>query len=64
MASLPNPDPNWVPMTAEQLFAIRDTPEFVVEYRRQLAAVAEHDRRNGGADRLAVDWEYLDKVWK
>jgi hypothetical protein len=64
MASLPNPEPTWVPMTATELLAIRGTPEFEVEYRRQLAAVAEHDRKTGNAERLPIDWEWLDKVWK
>jgi hypothetical protein len=64
MASLPKPEPSWVPMTVEELFAIRGTQEFDVEYRRQLDAIAAHDRRNNGADRMPIDWEYLDKVWK
>ena len=64
MASLPKLDPTWVPMTVEQLWEIRGTPGFEAEYRRQLAAVADHDRRNGGADRMPMDWEWLDKVWQ
>lgn len=47
MASLPKPDPLSVPMTAQQLLAIRGTPEFEVEYRRQMQAIAEHDRKSG-----------------
>jgi len=64
MASLPKPDPAWVPMTAEELLAIRGTPEFDVEYRRQMKVIAEHDRRSGNSDRMPIDWEWLDKVWK
>lgn len=64
MASLPKPLPERVPMTAEELLAIRGTPEFEEEYRRQLLAIAEHDRRNNFADRMEPDWEWLEKVWK
>ena len=46
MASLPKPNPEWVPMTAEELLAIRGTPEFEVEYRRQAESLAEHQRRH------------------
>jgi hypothetical protein len=64
MASLPSIDPIPRPMTATELLAIRGRPEFEVEYRRQLEAVAEHDRRNGYSDHMPTDWEWLDKVWK
>lgn len=64
MASLPKSEPNWVPMTAEELLAIRGTPEFEIEYKRQLTAIAKHDRESNFADRMEPDWEWLDKVWK
>lgn len=66
MASLPKPDPNfdWIPMSIEELFAIRGTPEFDIEYRRQRKALAEHNRQNQNRERIEPDWEYLDKVWK
>lgn len=51
-------------MTADELLAIRGTPEFEVEYRRQLSIVAEHDRGNHFADHLEPDWESLDKTWR
>ncbi len=46
MASLPKPSPEWVPMTAEELLAIRGTPEFEAELRRQMQALAEHQRKH------------------
>lgn len=64
MAMLPKPEPNWIPMTAEELLAIRGTPQFDAEFKRQLTAIAEHDRRNKNADHLEIDWEWLDKAWK
>lgn len=54
MASQPKPEPEWVPMTAEQLLAIRGTPEFEIEYRRQMKVIAEHDRKSG--ENLAAEF--------
>jgi hypothetical protein len=64
MATLPNPDFEPHYMTAEELLAIRGTPEFEIEFRRQMAAIAEHDRSTTNADQWPIDWELLDKVWK
>ena len=64
MASLPKPGLDWVPMTAEELLAIRGTPEFEAELERQAFATAEHDRRNGYPNRFEPDWEWLDRFWK
>ena len=47
MASMPKPDPTWAPMTATELLAIRGTPEFEMEYNRQRAIIAKHQRENG-----------------
>lgn len=33
-------------MTAEELLAIRGTPEFEAELRRQMQALAEHQRKH------------------
>lgn len=63
MASLPKSDPSPRFLTALELLEIRGTPEFDVEYRRQMLAVAEHDRRNGNADWAEVDWESI-KGWE
>ena len=62
MATLPNPEPRF--LTASELLAIRGTPEYDSEIRRQMQAIAEHDRRNGHADYMEPDWEWLDTVWK
>ena len=64
MASLPKPNPETQFLTLGELEAIRGTPEFEAEYRRQLQAVAEHYRRTRHADLMEPDWEWLDKVWK
>jgi hypothetical protein len=64
MATLPKPDPIPSYMTAEELLAIRGTPEFEVEVRRQMLAIAEHDRRLKPENRFPIDWEALDKVWQ
>jgi hypothetical protein len=63
MASLPKSDPSPRPLSIDELFAIRGTPEFDAEYRRQLAAIAEHDRRTHNSSRMEVDWESLSS-WK
>jgi hypothetical protein len=63
MASQPKPDPKRF-LTIDELWAIRGTPEFEAEYKRQLSAIAQHDRETRNADRMPVDWEALDKVWK
>ena len=47
MASLPKPDPTPRYLTAVELLAIRDTPKFEVEMRRQMAALDESKRRKG-----------------
>ena len=38
-------------------FLVPDTtlPDFEDEYRRQMAIIAEHDRRTGSADRMDID---------
>ncbi len=36
------------------------TPEFEAEYRRQMLAIAAHDRRTRNADRTEVHWDALD----
>jgi len=59
MASLPKLDPAPRFLTAEELLAIRGTPEFDIEYRRQMAVIAEHDRRTSNANRMEIDWEAL-----
>jgi hypothetical protein len=59
MASLPKSDPTPRFLTAEELLTIRGTPEFEIEYRRQMAVIAEHDRRTGNANRMEIDWEAL-----
>jgi hypothetical protein len=66
MASQPKPDPatQWIPMTATELLAIRDTPEFEIEYQRQLRALAENKRRTGERGFVELDAESLDKAWK
>lgn len=64
MASLPKSSPELRYLTLPELEAIRGTPEFEVEYARQLQAVAEHYRQTKHADLLEPDWEWLDKVWK
>jgi hypothetical protein len=48
----------------DELWSIRGTPEFEVEYKRQLEAIAQHDREAKSADRTPIDWEWLDKVWQ
>jgi hypothetical protein len=63
MASLPKSEPTPRFLTAEELLEIRGTPEFAVEYRRQMLAIAEHDRRNGNADWPEVDWASI-KGWE
>jgi len=63
MASLPNPELTSRFLTAEELLAIRGTPEFEAEYRRQAVAVAEHDSRAGKVDRLEPDWGSI-KGWE
>ncbi len=63
MASLPKPDPKRF-LTIDELWAIRGTPEFEAEYKRQLDSIAKHDRENNYSDRMEPDWEWLDKVWK
>lgn len=52
------------PMSLDELWAIRGTPEFNAEYRRQMERVAEHDRRTNHADRWEPDWAALENVWK
>jgi hypothetical protein len=64
MATLPNPDPTPAFLAAEELLAMRGTPEFEIEFRRQMLAIAEHDRRMKPEDRFPLDWEAIDKVWK
>lgn len=59
MASLPKPQPTKHPLTVDELSAIAGTPEFEAEYRRQMAAIAEHDQKTKNADRMAVDWASL-----
>ena len=63
MASLRKSDALPRPPSIDELFAIRGTPEFEVEYRRQMLAIAEHDRRNGNADWMEVDWASI-KGWE
>jgi hypothetical protein len=63
MASLPKSEPSPRFLTARELLEIRGTPEFEVEYRRQMLAIAEHDRRNGNADWMEVDWASI-KGWE
>jgi hypothetical protein len=41
----------WVPDTRD--------PEFQAEYRRQMAVIADHDRRTGSGDRLETDEDAL-----
>jgi hypothetical protein len=63
MASLPHSEPSPRFLTAEELLEIRGTPEFEAEYRRQMVAIAEHDRQTHGADRMDVDWSSI-KGWE
>jgi hypothetical protein len=63
MASLPKSDQSARFLTAEELLEIRGTPAFEVEYRRQMAKIAEHDRQTGNADRMEVDWGSV-KGWE
>ena len=58
MASLPKSDPLWVPMTAEELLAIRGTAAFDEEYGRQGERLAEHQRMHP-EELLEVDEEDL-----
>lgn len=50
-------------MTAEELLAIRGTPAFDEELRRQMEVVAEHHRKHP-EELMEPDWEWLDTVWK
>lgn len=59
MASLPKPDLTPRFMSLEELLAIKGTPEFEAEYRRQMEFIAEHDRRTNNADRMEPDEEDL-----
>lgn len=63
MATLPKPDFSVPFLTVDELWAIRGTQEFDVEYRRQLAAVAEHDRRTKQASRMELDPDAI-KGWE
>ncbi|HEY4358723.1 MAG TPA: hypothetical protein VGN16_23450 [Acidobacteriaceae bacterium] len=51
-------------MTLEQLESIYGTPEFEEEYRRQMRAVAVHDRNSRNNTPLEPDWGWLDRIWK
>jgi hypothetical protein len=64
MATLPIPDPTPRFLSVEELLALRGTPEFETEFRRQRLYLAEHDRLTKPEDRFPVDWEAIDKVWK
>jgi hypothetical protein len=58
MASLPKSD--HVPLRKVS-FTLPDTttPEFELEYRRQMAVIAEHDRRTNSVDRMCLDEDAL-----
>ncbi len=58
MASLSKTEPSAVHQAPDPLARV-GTPEFEAEYRRQMAVIAEHDRRTNFADRMDVDWEAL-----
>ncbi|MEO7028201.1 MAG: hypothetical protein ABI147_02225 [Acidobacteriaceae bacterium] len=47
MATLPKTDLTARYLTAEELLAVRGTPEFEIEYRRQRTIIAEHMRKIG-----------------
>jgi hypothetical protein len=64
MATLPTPDPTPRFLNAEELLALRGTPEFEVEFRRQMLAIAESDRKVKPENQFPVDWEALDRVWQ
>lgn len=59
MASLPNADVNYPNVGEELDFSKVGTPEFEAEYRRQMLAIAEHDRLTKNADRMEVHWDSL-----
>ena len=50
-------------MSAEELLAIRGTPEFRAELQRQAVLLREH-RRKYPDNYPEPDWEWLDTVWK
>jgi hypothetical protein len=61
MATLPNLHHTPAsPLSVDELATLAGTPEFEAEYRRQMAAIAEHDRSTHDADRMPVDWDALD----
>lgn len=60
MASMPNREPEPGELGRELDFGRVGTPEFEAEYRRQMLAIAEHDRRTKNASRMEVHWDSLD----
>jgi hypothetical protein len=61
MASLPKSDQDRHAAVRQVSFSLPDTstPEFEMEYRRQMAAIAEHDRRTKSKDRMDLDEDAL-----
>ena len=57
MASLPKPVPEQPFMSLEELWAIRGTPEFDREYRRQSLALTERVRSKGGPELMDLTEE-------